>query len=81
MGGRRENKRTRKGTSSPSEPANKEMEELFITLSNTMDAMQSQLTKLDSLPALESAVHQLVKENTTLREEVAAIAVEMKKKD
>jgi hypothetical protein len=85
MGGRRENKRTRKGTSSPipieSEPANKEMEELFITLSNKMDAMQSQLTKLDSLPALELAVHQLVKENTTLREEVAAIAVEMKKKD
>jgi len=60
MGGRRENKRTRQGTSSPisvlSEPDNKEMEELFVSLSNKMDAMQSQLTKLDSLPALESPV-------------------------
>ncbi len=85
MGGRRDSKRTRKGTSSPiafeSEPSNKEMEELFVSLSNKMDAMQAQLTKLDALPALETAVHQLVKENTILREEVASISAELKKKD
>jgi len=85
MGGRRDSKRTRKGTSSPiafdSEPSNKEMEELFLSLSNKMDAMQAQLTKLDSLPALETAVHQLVKENSVLREEVATISAELKKKD
>jgi cobalamin biosynthesis Mg chelatase CobN len=57
------------------------MEELFLSLSNKMDAMQAQLTKLDSLPALETAVHQLVKENSILREEVASISAEMKKKD
>jgi hypothetical protein len=57
------------------------MEELFLSLSNKMDAMQAQLTKLDSLPALETAVHQLVKENSVLREEVATISAELKKKD
>jgi chromosome segregation ATPase len=85
MGGRRDTKLTRKGTSSPiaftSEPNNKEMEELFLSLSSKMDAMQAQLTKLDALPALETAVHQLVKENTVLREEVASISAELKKKD
>jgi hypothetical protein len=57
------------------------MEELFLSLSSKMDAMQAQLTKLDSLPALETAVHQLVKENSVLREEVATISAELKKKD
>jgi hypothetical protein len=83
MGGRRDKKRI--ATSSPiafdSEPNDKEMEELFVTLSNKMDAMQTQLAKLDVLPSLETAVHQLVKENSVLREEVAAISQEMKKKD
>jgi len=93
MGGRRDKKRI--ATSSPiafdSEPNTKEMEELFLSLSSKMDnmqaqltkvdAIQSQLSKLDVLPSLETVVHQLVKENSILREEVAAISVEMKKKD
>jgi outer membrane murein-binding lipoprotein Lpp len=57
------------------------MEELFVNMNNKLDAMQSQLAKLSKLDTLEMSVNQLLSENNALKQEVAAISAELKKKD
>jgi hypothetical protein len=83
MGGHREKKR--QATSSPiafsSDNSESNIEELFVNMNNKLDAMQSQLTKLSKLDTLEVSVNQLLRENSALKEEVASITAEMKKKD
>jgi len=83
MGGRRNKKR--QATSSPirfcSSSSSENMEELFENMSKKLDAMQTQLSKLSKLDTLEDSVNQLLKENSALKEEVAGISAELKKKD
>jgi chromosome segregation ATPase len=84
MGGRRNKKR--QATSSPirfcsSSSSDNNMEELFENMSKKLDAMHTQLSKLSKLDTLEDSVNQLLKENTALKEEVAGISAELKKKD
>jgi hypothetical protein len=57
------------------------MEELFENMSKKLEAMQTQLSNLSKLDTLEDSVNQLLKENTALKEEVAGISAELKKKD
>jgi hypothetical protein len=57
------------------------MEELFENMSKKLDAMQAQLGKLSKLDTLEESVNLLLKENTSLKQEVSNISSELKKKD